>query len=442
MDSTPRLDLEATYTKLHRLSALAKQDPTLQFTSVAHLLNVELLGDAYRRLRKDASPGIDGLTAQEYERGLEGHLQDLHRRLREGRYRAQPVRRVYIEQEGKQRPLGILALEDKIVQKAATFVLDAIYEQDFLPCSYGYRPGRGPQDALNAVFRAIVWGKTSYVLDVDIKSYFNNVVHEHLMTFIQQRIKDRSLLRLIGKWLHVGVLEDGRLLPTTKGTVQGAVISPILANVYLHYVLDEWMETVVKPRLRGEMVLIRFADDFIACFQYWEDAERAASVLRKRLARYGLELNEGKTRLLAFGRFAEENLRRQGQGKPPTLDFLGFTHICGRSRKGKFTVHVRTARKRLRRAMQRVAVWCRNHRHLPLQEQHRRLTRMLVGHYAYYGRRGNLPRLDQLRDFTERIWYKWLRRRDQRRKLSWEAFHNLLQRFPLPRPHVTQPGVA
>ena len=224
VDSTPRL--EATYTKLHRLSELAKQDPAMQFTSIAHLLNVELLGDAYRRLRKDASPGIDGLTAQEYEQDLEGSLQDLHRRLREGRYRAQPVRRVYIEQEGKQRPLGILVLEDKIVQKAATFVLDAIYEQDFLPCSYGYRPGRGPQDALNAVFRAIVWGKTSYVLDVDIKGYFNNVVHEHLMTFIQQRIKDRSLLRLIGKWLHVGVLEDGQLLAVTKGTVQGAVVTP------------------------------------------------------------------------------------------------------------------------------------------------------------------------------------------------------------------------
>ena len=440
--STPRLDLEATYTKLRRLSELAKQDPKLKFTSVAHLLNVELLGDAYRRLRKDASPGIDGLTAQEYEQNLEENLHDLHRRLREGRYRAQPARRVYIEQEGKQRPLGLLVLEDKIVQRAVTLVLDAIYEQDFLPCSYGYRPSRGPQDALNAVFRAIVLGKTSYVLDVDIKGYFNNIVHEHLMTFIQQRIKDRSLLRLIGKWLHVGVLEDGQLLPTTKGTVQGAVISPILANVYLHYVLDEWMETVVKPRLRGDMHLIRFADDFIVCFQHREDVERVASVLRKRLAKYGLELHEGKTRLIAFGRFAEENLRRQGQGKPPTFDFLGFTHICGWSRNGKFTVQVRTARKRLRRAMQRVAVWCRNHRHLPIQEQHRRLDRMLRGHYEYYGRRGNLARLRTLHQFTRRVWYKWLRRRGQRRRLSWEAFQTFLTRFPLTRPHVTQQGVA
>jgi RNA-directed DNA polymerase len=259
VDSTQRL--ETTYTKLHRLSELAKEDPTLQFTSLAHLLNVELLGDAYRRLRKDASPGVDGLTAQEYEQDLERNLHDLHQRLREGRYQAQPVRRVYIEQEGKRRPLGIPALEDKIVQRAVVSILEAIYEKDFLPCSYGYRPGRGPQDALNAVFRAIVLGKTSYVLDVDIKGYFQSIVHEHLMTFLQQRIKDRSLLRLIGKWLHVGVLEDGQLLPVTKGTVQGAVISPMLANVYLHHVLDEWMEAVVKPRLRGEMELIRFADD-------------------------------------------------------------------------------------------------------------------------------------------------------------------------------------
>jgi RNA-directed DNA polymerase len=441
VDSTQRL--ETTYTKLHRLSELAKEDPTLQFTSIAHLLNVELLGDAYRRLRKDASPGVDGLTAQEYEQDLERNLQDLHQRLREGRYRAQPVRRVYIEQEnGKRRPLGILAFEDKIVQKAVTLVLDAIYEQDFLPCSYGYRPGRSPQDALNVLSRAIVLGRMSYVLDVDIKGYFQNIVHEHLMTFIQQRIRDRSLLRLIGKWLHVGVLEDERLLPVTKGTVQGAVISPVLANVYLHYVLDVWMETVVKLRLRGEMKLIRFADDFIVCFQHREDAERVASVLRKRLGKYGLELSEEKTRLIAFGRFAEERLRRQGLGKPPTFDFLGFTHICAWTRNGKFTVHVRTARKRLRRAMQRVAAWCREHRHLAVQEQYRSLVRMLLGHYAYYGRRTNMPSLYRFLRFTVRIWYKWLRRRGQGRRLRWQAYLDFLKRHPLPRPHVTQPGVV
>jgi len=227
-----------------------------------------------------------------------------------------------------------------------------------------------------------------------------------------------------------------------KGTVQGAVISPVLANVYLHYVLDEWMETVVKPRLRGEMYLIRFADDFIIGFQYREDAERVASVLRKRLGKYGLELSEEKTRLIAFGRFAEGTLRRQGQRKPPTFDFLGFTHICAWSRNGKFTVHVRTARKRLRRAMQHVAAWCQSHRHLAVREQHRRLTRTLMGHYAYYGRRSNLPSLDRFLQFTERTWYKWLRRRSQQRQLSWEAYRTFLRRSPLPRPHVMQPGVV
>lgn len=429
-------------TELERISKLAKQEHGLQFTSLAHLLTVEMLGEAYQRLRKDSSPGVDGLTAQEYEQDLVRNLLDLHRRLREGRYRAQPVRRVYIEQEGKRRPLGIPALEDKIVQRAVVSILEAIYEQDFLPCSFGYRPGRSAHDALNEVFRAIVVGKVNYVLEVDIKGYFQNIVHEHLMAVLQQRIKDSSLLRLIGKWLHAGVLEEGRLLPVSKGTSQGAVISPILANVYLHYVLDEWMETVVKPRMRGEMYLIRYADDLIICLQHREDAERVVGVLRKRFAKYGLELQEEKTRLITFGRFAEESLRKQGQGKPPTFDFLGFTHICARGRNGKFTVHVRTARKRMRRAMKRMAEWCRDHRHWSLPDQHRALSRALLGHYGYYGRVSNSPSLATFFNFTKRTWLKWLRRRSQRRCLSWAKYNDLLRRYSLPKPHVTQRATA
>jgi len=425
-------------TELERISELAQQDRMLQFTSLAHLLTVEMLGEAYQRLRKDASPGVDGLTAQEYERDLVGNLQALHQRLREGWYRAQPVRRVYIEQEGKRRPLGIPALEDKIVQGAVVSILNAIYEQDFLPCSYGYRPGRGPQDALNEVFRAIVVGKVNYVLEVDIKGYFNNIVHEHLMSFLQRRIKDSSLLRLVGKWLHAGVLEDGRLLSVSNGISQGAVVSPILANVYLHYVLDEWLETVVKPRMRGETYLIRYADDLIICFQYQEDAERVAGVLRKRFAKYGLELHEEKTRLIAFGRFAEARLHEQGQPKPPTFDFLGFTHIGVRGRNGKFTVHVRTSRKRLRRAMKHLAEWCCTHRHWSIPEQHRALSRALLGHYAYYGRISNYPSLIRVLVFVTRTWFKWLRRRSQRRRLSWASYNDLLRRYPLPRPRVMQ----
>jgi group II intron reverse transcriptase/maturase len=429
-------------TELERISELAKQNRTRQFTSLAHLLTVERLEEAYRRLRKDASPGVDGLTAKEYEQELEANLQDLHRRLRDGRYRAQPVRRVYIEQDGKRRPLGIPALEDKIVQRAVVSILEAIYEQDFLPCSFGYRPGRGAHDALNETFRAIVLGKVNYVLEVDIKGYFQNIVHEHLMAFLQQRIKDSSLLRLIGKWLQAGVLEEGRLLPTTKGTSQGAVISPILANVYLHYVLDEWMEMVVKPRMRGEVHLIRYADDLIACFQHQEDAERVAGVLRKRFAKYGLELHEEKTRLIPFGRFAEENLRRQGQHKPQTFDFLGFTHICACSRNGKFTVHVRTSRKRLRRAMKRMAEWCRDHRHWSVPAQHRALVRALLGHYAYYGRVSNYPSLARFLHLTKRTWFKWLRRHSQHRRLPWVKYNDLLRWYSLPKPHVTQRSVA
>jgi group II intron reverse transcriptase/maturase len=431
------------FTKIRRLSEKAKREPEAQFTSLAHLLTIELLGEAYRRLRKDASPGVDGITAQEYEQELEGNLRTLHRRLREGSYRAQPVRRVYIEKEnGKLRPLGVPALEDKIAQRAVLLVLEAIYEQDFLPCSYGFRPGRGAHDALDGVFRAVVAGKVNYVLDADIKGYFDNIVREQLMDLIRRRVKDRSLLRLISKWLHIGVLENGRLLPTTKGTPQGAVISPWMANVYLHYVLDVWLEQDVKPRLRGEVYLVRYADDFVVCLQYKDDAERFASVLRKRFGKYGLELSEEKTRLISFGRFAGTGPRGEWVSKPPTFDFLGFTHICARGRNGKFVVHVRTARKRKRSAMKRIAEWCQLNRHLSVPEQHRELNRKLQGHYNYYGRRSNYDCLRRVFKFTERTWCKWLQRRGDRHRLSWEAFFQLLQRYPLLPPRVVRTGRA
>ena len=433
--------LEAVFTKLRHVSQKAKEEPELQFTSLAHLLTVELLGEAYRLLRKDASPGVDGQTAGEYEEELGKNLRELHQRLREGRYRAQPVKRVYIEKEdGKKRPLGIPSLEDKIVQKAALLVLESIYERDFLPCSYGFRPGRGAQDALNEVYRAIVFGKVNYVLDADIKGYFDNIVRNQLMEFIQQRVKDRSLLRLISKWLHVGVVEEGRLLPTSKGTPQGAVISPWMANVYLHYVLDQWVEDTVKPRMRGEVYLIRYADDFIGCFQYREDAERFSRVLGKRFAKYGLELSEEKTRLLAFGREAESNWRRSGKDKPGTFDFLGFTHVCARSRKGRFTVQVRTARKRLQRAMRRMTEWCRNNRHLSVAQQRAALNQKLRGHYGYYGRRSNHARLRQFYEHTKKTWHQWLSRRSQRRRLPGPEFAAFLQRCPLLPPRITQAG--
>jgi group II intron reverse transcriptase/maturase len=427
------------FTSLRRISEKAKQEPKLQFTSLAHLLKVELLREAYSRLRKDASPGIDGVTAGEYEKNLEGNLQALHQRLREGKYRAQPVRRVYIKKEnGKERPLGIPALEDKVVQKAAVLVLEAIYEQDFLPCSFGFRPGRGQHDALEAVQRAIAGGRVSYVLDADIKGYFDNIVRSHLMDLIRRRVTDRSLLRLISKWLHAGVIEEGQLLVTTKGTPQGAVISPWMANVYLHYVLDEWVEQEVKPRLRGDMHLIRYADDFIACFQYRDDAERFEAVLRKRFARFGLELSQEKTRLIPFGRFAEREAERIGQKQPPTFDFLGFTHLCTRSRQGKFIVARRTARKRKQRAMKQMEEWIRRHRHLPLAAQRDALNKRLRGHYAYYGVPANYACLHQVYCFVVRTWMKWLRRRSQTRHLTWARYNVLLRRFPLDTPRIQQ----
>jgi group II intron reverse transcriptase/maturase len=427
------------WTTLRRISEKAKQDPKLRFTSLAHLLKVELLREAYNRLRKAASPGVDGLTAKQYETDLEGNLQALHQRLREGQYRAQPVRRVYIEKEnGKLRPLGIPALEDKIVQKAVLLVLEAIYEQDFLGCSYGFRPGRSQHDALEAVQRAIAGGRVSFVLDADIRGYFDNIVRSQLMDLVQRRVVDRSILRLLGKWLHVGVIEEGRLLVMEKGTPQGAVISPWMANVYLHYVLDEWVEQEVKPRLRGDMHLIRYADDFIACFQHRDDAERFAAVLRKRFERYGLELNEEKTRLIPFGRFAEREAMRHGQQQPPTFDFMGFTHYCARSRQGKFIVARRTARKRKQRAMDALEDWIRHHRHLPIAEQRRELNTRLQGHSTYYGVPTNYACLHQVYRFVLRTWMKWLRRRSQRRRLTWAHYNVLLRRFPLATPRITQ----
>lgn len=429
------------FTKIQRLAGKAKLERKLQFTSLAHLIEVDLLTEAYRLLRKDASPGVDGLTAEEYERDLEGNLRALHARLRDGTYRAQPVRRVYIEKEnGKLRPLGIPALEDKVAQKAALLVLEAIYEQDFLPCSFGFRPGRNAHAALDALSAAVVFGRTSYVLDADIKGYFDNIVRENLMDFIRRRVKDGALLRLIGKWLHVGVVEGGRLLPTTMGTPQGAVISPWMANVYLHYVLDEWVEQEVKPRLRGEVSLVRYADDFVVCFEYRDDAERFVTALRKRFARYGLELNEGKTRLIAFGRdaffFASHSKRT---GKPATFDFLGFTHICALSRTRRFTVHLRTARKRKRRALGRITEWCKANRHRPVREQHQALNRQLRGHYAYYGRRSNFASLQQVYRHVRKTWRRWLSRRGQRSRISWGAFTELLKRYPLLPPYIARP---
>lgn len=423
--------------QLHRLAELARKDPTRRFFSITHRLTPEALHQAFCRLRRAASAGVDGVTYGEYEREAEGKILDLHRRLTSQRYRAQPLRRSFIPKDsGEPRPISIPCLEDKIVQKAAVTLLEAIYEQDFLDGSYGFRPERGPHDALDRVAEVLCRRRVNYVLEADITSYFDSIVRRLLMEMVKKRISDGSMLRLIRKWINVGVIDDGRLLVTETGTGQGQVISPLLANVYLHHVLDTWFEQQVRPRLRGEAYLIRYCDDFILCFQYRDDAERVLRALHTRFERYGLTLHPEKTRLLEFGRYAAANRRARGEGKPATFDFLGFTHVAATSRQGRFTVHVRTMRKRLRRSLAAISRWCRAHRHDPVAEQHATLNAKCRGHYQYYGRPTNFRCLWEFYRAVRRIWKTWLNRRTRGKTLTWETYAQVLHRHPLRRPRI------
>jgi group II intron reverse transcriptase/maturase len=423
-------------TQTDRLAELAKEDPKRQFYSIAHMITFGALYAAFRGLRKKASAGVDGVTYEEYERDVAGNLQTLHERLKNGKYQAQPLRRVYILKEnGKQRPISIPALEDKIVQKATVEILNAIYEQDFLDCSYGFRPGRGQHQALDEMGRVICTRPTGWILEIDVTAYFDSIVREQLMEMIEKRVRDGSVLRLIRKWIQVGVIEEGRLLLSETGTGQGQTISPLLANIYLHFVLDEWFENEVKPRLRGAAHEIRFADDAVLCFQYKEDAERVMEVLPKRFAKHGLTIHPEKTRLLEFGRYAEENAKRQGK-KAATFDFLGFTYVCARSRKGKFTVHVRTMKTRFRRGLKAIADWCQENRHLPVEKQQKTLNAKLRGHYQYYGRPTNYRSIGRFFREVLHTWHKWLSRRTRGNGMTWEKYAAILRKHPLLQPHI------
>ena len=421
---------------LNRLAELARDDPGRKFLSIAHLLTPQALYEAFCRLRKNASAGVDHLTYAEYEPQARERIELLYEKLKAKRYRAHPLRRVYIEKEdGRERPISIPALEDKIVQRATVELLEAIYEQDFLPCSYGFRPGRGAQQALDEVGRIICRESTEYVLKLDIVSYFDSVVREQLMAMIERRVGDGSILRLIRKWIHVGVIEDGRLLVSERGTGQGQVVSPLLSNIYLHGVLDEWFENEVKPRLKGKAFEVRYADDGLFCFQYREDAERVLQVLHKRFAKFGLTLHPEKTCLIEFGRSAHWQGRRTGS-KPATFDFLGFTHITATSLRGKFTIHLKTMKKRLRRAIKATAAWCQDHRHHELARQWTILAAKLRGHYQYYGRPTNFQSLWQFYRVVYRLWYKWLNRRTRGKTLKWKDYARILDHYPLPRPKI------
>jgi RNA-directed DNA polymerase len=430
---------EPISTRLQRVATLARLAPEMAFTSLAHHIDVEFLREAYRQTRKDAAVGVDGQTAAAYAANLEDNLHSLLYRLKSGTYRAPPVRRVHIPKpSGATRPIGIPTFEDKVLQRAVTLVLEAVYEQDFLDCSYGFRPGRSPHRALEALRKELMAMRGGWVLEVDIQSFFDTLDHAHLRSFLDRRVRDGVLRRVIGKWLHAGVLEDGWVSHPEAGSPQGGVVSPILANVYLHEVLDRWFEHEIKPRLEGRAFLVRYADDVVIVFSRGTDARKVLAMLPKRFAKYGLQLHPDKTRLVQFRRPGRRDRKQppDPSARPGTFDLLGFTHYWGLSRRGYWVVRKKTARDRLRKAIRRIADWCREHRHDPLAEQQRMLGLKLRGHYAYYGITGNAQCLQDFRYHVGRVWKYWLCRRSHTAGFTWEAFLRLQHRYPLPAPVV------
>jgi group II intron reverse transcriptase/maturase len=426
-------------TRQQRIAELARQTPPMGFTSLNHHLDLAWLYAAYQRTRQDGAPGVDGQTGDDYAANLLRNLQALRDRAKSGTYRAPPVRRVRIPKGtgSETRPLGIPTLEDKVLQRAVVMALEPIYEQDFLSCSYGFRPGRSAHQALAALWQQTMDLGGCWLLDVDIQRFFDTLDHAQLRTMLRQRVRDGVLLRLIDKWLQAGVLEDGSLTYPEAGTPQGGVISPLLANIYLHYVLDVWFEQEVKPRLKGRAFLVRYADDFVLGFACEEDARRVLAVLPKRFGKYGLTIHPEKTRLVPFVRPASRpSATGPGSAGPPTsFDFLGFTHFWSRSKKGFWVVKRKTAGRRFQRAVKVIAAWCRRNRHLPIREQCQALGRKLRGHYQYYGGViGNGRSLWCFRQRVQDIWRKWLSRRSGRAPLAWARMHALLQRYALPPP--------
>jgi RNA-directed DNA polymerase len=407
-------------------------------TTLAHHIDLEWLKEAYRRTRKDGAAGVDGVRAAEYEAELEANLTGLLERFKTGRYRAPAVRRVHIPKPGashQKRPIGIPTLEDKVLQRAVLMVLEPVYEQDFLDCSYGFRPGRGAHQALEALWQELMAIGGGWVIDLDIQRFFDTVDWGHLRSFLDQRVRDGVIRRAIGKWLNAGVMEEGVLWYPEQGTPQGGVISPLLSNLYLHEVLDQWFEREVKPRLKGRAVQIRYADDAVLGFECEEDARRVMAVLPQRFARFGLTLHPEKTRLIDF-RSPERRVPRPPKGGERGFTMLGFMHFWARSRKGRWIIKRKTAKERFRRALRAIWEWCRHNRHLPVVEQHERLRRKLRGHYAYYGITGNADALSRFLWLVERAWRYWLNRRSRQADMPWERFKRLLRCYSLPPPRV------
>lgn len=421
-----------------RQTARGRRDA--KFTGLLHhIYAIERLRSAYHAIRRDAAAGVDGQTWHGYGMNLEANLLDLSDRLARGGYRPEPVRRAYIDKaDGSKRPLGVPALEDKIVQRASAEVLGAIYEQDFIGFSYGFRPGRSAHDALDAVAVGVTARKVNWILDADIAKFFDTIEHDWLIKFVEHRVADARVVRLLKKWLHAGVLEDGQITRSELGTVQGGSISPLLANIYLHYAFDLWVKQWRRRHAKGDMVIVRYADDWVAGFEHRLDAERFRREVDERLKGFGLALHENKTRLIEFGRFARANRSRRGQGKPETFDFLGFTHCCGKSRKGHFMVLRLTSAKRLRAKLHAVKDELRKRMHRPIAEQGKYLRAVVAGHSRYFAVPCNGARVQVFRSQVARLWHRTLCRRSQSKHLSWKRMHRIVDHW-LPRPRICHP---
>jgi len=438
--STRRAQSRASVSQaLERIRRVARERKKERFTALLHHINIDLLGEAFFELKKDAAPGVDGLTWRTYQADLDRNLTDLHGRVHRGVYRALPSRRRYIlKADGKQRPLAIAALEDKIVQRATVAVLNAIYEEDFLEFSYGFRPGRGAHDALDALAIGIDRTKVNWMLDADVRSFFDELSQEWLVRFLEHRIGDRRIIRLIQKWLKVGILEDGIVTVSDRGTGQGAVISPLLANVYLHYVLDLWAERWRRREATGDMIIVRYADDFIVGFQHEADARRFLDEMRTRLQEFALSLHPDKTRLIEFGRLAAANRKQRGLGKPETFNFLGFTFISGTSRQGKFLLKRKTRRDRMRAKLRMAKEAMRRRMHQPIPQQGKWLKQVLTGYFNYHAVPTNCRALMLFRDEIVKRWRRVLSRRSQKANLTWAQMNRLVDDW-LPKPRILHP---
>ncbi len=422
-------------TQLHDIARMAATNPEWKFSNISYRINLELLHEAYRQTRKDGASGVDEVTDEKYAENLEENLKRLHEKVKSGEYIAPPVKRVWIDKEGgKKRPIGIPAFEDKILQRAVTMVLNPIYETDFYPFSYAFRKGFNQHMALHTLRECCVGMNINWICDVDLSGYFDNISHRHLRELIEKRVTDKGICKLIGKWLNAGVLEDNILTYPETGTPQGGVISPLLSNIYLHYVLDDWYIKEVRPRMTARSFLIRYADDFVVGFELEEDARRFMNVLAKRLNKYGLKMNEDKTKLIDFSKRINKSREAKGES---TFDFLGFTHYRGKTRKGYYVIKRKTAKKRLSRFMKRMWTWCKDNRHMPIKEQFQKLCSKLRGFYQYYGIRCNYEAMGAVYDYTYKAWRYWLSRRCHKGKIIWEKFLESIKKlYKLPVPRI------